>query len=475
MSCRRIACAASIFLTTLLFGVSLVVAEEDAKENAGSPRPNFVVVILDDVSPEDLGCYGHPHVRTPRLDDWAKGAMRFDAAFLTCSSCSPSRCSILTGRYPHATGAAELHQPLPAEQATIAGLLKQAGYYTACAGKWHLGEPAKKDFDLVVGGGASGCENWTKTLAERPKDRPFFLWLAAFDAHRPYQPGAIDEPHSIEEAVVPPYLPDVPATRRDLALYYDEISRTDRYFGEVIDELKRQGVYDETFVVFMADNGRPFPRCKTTVYDSGVKTPFVVSFPRLIDEGSVNRRLVSSIDLAPTIAKLAGLPKQATFQGKSLLPTLRDVNAGVRDYVYAEHNWHDYRAFERSVRSERWLYIANATPELTASPPADAVRSPTFQAMVVRERNGELPEEQRGCFVAPRQNEELYDVLADPHQLTNLAGEPAHAETLRKLRSVQQEWARETGDVPVEQVMPEKLTPDKFDRLTGEPLAKEKE
>jgi arylsulfatase A-like enzyme len=205
-----------------------------------------------------------------------------------------------------------------------------------------------------------------------------------------------------------------------------------------------------------------------------VQTPFVVSFPALIADGSVNRQIVSSVDLGPTIAELAGLPAQETFQGKSLTPTLKDAQTGVRDYVYAEHNWHDYRACERSVRNERWLYIANAAPHLTGSPPADAVRSPTFEAMVELEQKGDLPESQRGCFVAPRPEEELYDVVADPHQLTNLAGDAAHAQTLAKLRGVQREWARETGDIPIDQVSPDELTPDKFDRLTGMPLAKGK-
>lgn len=442
--------------------------------NAEEAKPNFVVVILDDVSPDDLGCYGHPHVKTPRLDAWAKEAMRFDAAFLTCSSCSPSRCSILTGRYPHATGAAELHMPLPADQVTFPGRLKEAGYWTASAGKWHLGPHTKKDFDLVAeGGGPSGCEKWLSTLKERPKDRPFFMWLAAFDAHRDYQKGAIDEPHHMADVVVPPFFPDDPAVRGDLAMYYDEISRADRFFGEVLDELKRQGVYENTFVLFMADNGRPFPRCKTTVYDSGVRTPFVVSYPPLVRAGSVNPQLVSSVDLAPTILELAGLDPQETFQGRSLVPTLKDAKTGIRDYVYSERNWHDYRAHERSVRDEKWLFIANATPELTASPPADAVRSPTFQRMV--ELVGEnLPPEQRQCFSVPRTPEELYDVVADPHQLKNLAGDPAHAETLARLRKAQREWAEETGDLPIDQVDPEALTPDKFHRTTGEPLGKKR-
>ena len=162
---------------------------------AADSRPNFIIMIADDVSPEDIGAYGHPHIRTPNIDAMARDGMRFDAAFLTCSSCSPSRCSINTGRYPHATGAAELHQPLPEAQVTFAELLKQAGYYTAAAGKWHMGPHAKRGYDKVTeGGGPSGCEAWVKTLQDRPRDKPFFLWLASFDAHRGYAKNTIARP-----------------------------------------------------------------------------------------------------------------------------------------------------------------------------------------------------------------------------------------------------------------------------------------
>ena len=141
-------------------------------------------MIADDLGWNDVGCYGHPHIRTPNIDRLARQGLKFTHAFLTCSSCSPTRCSIMTGRYPHSTGAAELHQPLPPDQVVFPGLLKTAGYYTASAGKWHLGPAPKVHFDAVVGGGPIGCENWVKTLKERPKDRPFFLWLASIDPHR---------------------------------------------------------------------------------------------------------------------------------------------------------------------------------------------------------------------------------------------------------------------------------------------------
>src|SRR5581483_1180673 len=129
---------------------------------------------------------------------------------------------------------------------------------------------------------------------------------ASTDPHRPYQSGAIEPPHDPKNVVVPPYLPNVPATREDLALYYDAISRLDRDLGVVLDELDRTGLAENTFIVFLSDNGRPFPRCKTTVYDSGIKTPFIIRWPRNVRGGDDCASLVSSIDIAPTLLELAG-------------------------------------------------------------------------------------------------------------------------------------------------------------------------
>ncbi|UCD50441.1 MAG: sulfatase [Phycisphaerales bacterium] len=425
-------------------------------------RPNFVIMIADDQGWNDVGCYGHSHIRTPNIDRLASEGLRFTHAFLTCSSCSPTRCSIMTGRYPHSTGAKELHQPLPADQVVFAELLKQGGYYTASAGKWHLGEAAKANFDTVAGGGPSGCERWIETLQKRPKDQPFFMWLAAIDPHRRYQPNTIAEPHGPEDVVVPPFLPDIPETRRDLAMYYDEITRMDGYIGRVLDELDRQGVADNTFVLFLSDNGRPFPRCKTTVYDSGIKTPFIARWPGHVPSGRVCDSLVSVIDIAPTIIELASLASSPTFQGESFVPLLRDSQTSTRQSVFAEHNWHDYRAHERAARSKRYLYIRNALPEVACTPPADAVRSITFQAMRKLRDAGKLSPAQQGCFVAPRTAEELYDVELDPYQLMNVAADPKYARVLAQMRSVHEAWARRTHDE-----IPSELTPDRFDRETG--------
>jgi arylsulfatase A-like enzyme len=449
-------------------------------------RPNVVVIIADDLAWDDCGAFGNAGVGTPNIDRLAREGMRFDRAFVTASSCSPSRASTLTGRYPHNTGAEELHWTLPPGQVTFVERLRAAGYWTAAAGKWQLGDGAKRRFDVVreadpsgfmlgtvkgrmtaEGPGAvqSGCDQWVPVLRDRPKDRPFFLWLAALDPHRDYQEGAIRRPHRPEDVTVPPYLPDVPEVRRDLALYYDEIGRLDHYVGEVLAELDRQHVAGDTLVVFLSDNGRPFPRCKTTLYDSGIKTPLIARWPGHVAPGGRCASLVSTIDLAPTILKLAGGEPSPSFQGKDLSPLLKDPKAKVRDMIFAERNWHDYAARGRAARSGRSKYIRNDDRDRPLTPPADAVRSPSFRALRRLRDAGELTPAQRACFVAPRPAEELYDLEADPHELHNLADDPKYAGVLDEMRRALSAWARETDDR-----RPEALSPDEFDRETGAPL-----
>jgi arylsulfatase A-like enzyme len=433
------------------------------------PPPNVVLMIADDLGAEDSGPFGNRAVRTPNLDRLARGGMRFDRAFVVASSCSPSRCSLLSGRYPHSHGAPQLHQPLPAGQPNLATLLRAAGYWTALAGKTHLGKDALSGFDVVnAGGGASGCEQWVATLRQRPRDKPFFTWLAAVDPHRDYQPNAIPDPHRPADVVVPPYLPDTPEVRADLALYYDEVSRLDRYVGEVLDELDRQGVANNTLVLFLSDNGRPFPRCKTTVYDSGCRTPLLARWPAgSVRAGSVTASLVSSIDIAPTLLGLAGVAVPAAVQGRGFGAVLRDPAAAHREFVFLEKNWHDFDDHARAVRSVRFRYVRNSYADVPMTPPADAVRSPTFQTILKLHDAGRLPPEQRTCFLSPRPAEELYDLDSDPHELRNVIADPRHADVLRSHRAALEGWIKETADR-----VPATRTPDGFDRRTGRALKK---
>lgn len=435
---------------------------------ADTPRPNFVIIIADDVSPDDLSPYDGK-AKTPNLQQLASAGMRFDRAFLTCSSCSPSRCSIVTSLYPHQTGAAELHQPLPADRVTFAQCLHEQGYYTAAAGKWHLGNAAQQGFDKIAGGKPSGCEQWVQTLAERPRDKPFCLWLAALDAHRDYDPKSLPNVNDPSSVSVPPFLPDTPEVRRDLANYYDELTRLDDYLGQVLAELERQKVADNTVVIFLADNGRAFPRCKTTLYDSGIRTPLIVRWPGKVKAGTVNEQLVSSLDLAPTVLEAAGVTPPKAFVGRSMVKLLSDAPADYqhRDAIFAERHWHDYAASQRAIRTRNFLYIRNDLPKHPRTPPADAVRSPTYVTMRALQADGKLAPEQATCFVSPAPSEELYDVQNDPHCLHNLAANSDQEGTLKQLRDRLTTWARETNDT-----LPSVFTPDKFDRSSGKPLEK---
>lgn len=454
-----------------LFFLLILPFAQPAVSQSGE-MPNIIFIIADDVSWNDIGCYGNPFVKTPNIDRLAREGIRFDNAYLTTSSCSPSRNSILSGRYPHNTGAAELHTPLPEEQIPFPLLLKEGGYHTVQAGKSHFGAPALRAFDKaweMKEAGRGGEERWVKCLRERPRDKPVFAWFASTDAHRKWQAEDFGTPQDPDSVLVPPFLADTRSTRKDLASYYDEIARFDHFVGEVLEELRAQGIEKNTLIVVMADNGRPFPRCKTRLYDSGIKTPLIVKWPEKIKPGSVSKSMVSAVDIAPTLMEIAGLKPVPAFQGKSFAGLFANPSLPIREHVFAEHNWHDYEAYERMVRTSEYLYIFNARPGLSNPGPADSNGSPSFDDLKQLRDEGRLTAAQNDVFMVPRPYEELYDCTKDPMQLVNLASLPAYQDILEKLRRELQKWQRETRDN-----IPENLTPDWFDRETGEPLGGEK-
>ena len=249
------------------------------------------------------------------------------------------------------------------------------------------------------------------------------------------------KPHTREDAVIPPYLVDTPETRDDLRQYYDEIQRYDRYIGLCVEELKHQGVLDQTLILVMADNGRPFPRCKTRLFDSGLKTPFVMHYPDLIESGQVCKSLVSSIDIAPTFLALAQVEIPPAVQGISFLPLLKNPEQTVRRFVFGEHNWHDFTAHERMCRSGNFLYIKNNRPDLPASQPGLAMaHGGAYQSLKQGFAAKTLSSPQMETFIKPHPAEELYDVTKDFHQLKNLAQHPEHGEVLRRMRALLQTW-----------------------------------
>lgn len=436
---------------------------------------NIIFIIGDDISWDDIGAYGNTKVKTPNLDRLAKEGLKFTNMFLTASSCSPSRASILTGRYPHNTGAAELHSPLPAHLKFFPELLRQKGYFTALAGKWHEGPATKRAYDTLLVNqtlnGEGGEEQWVNLLKSRPKQKPFFLWLSPYDAHRPWSKTTSGPQHDPDRDIqVPPTLIDDRETRQDLVSYYNEIARLDHYVGLLEKELAAQGLSQHTLLIFTADNGRPFPGSKTRLTDAGIKTPFLVKWPAGIRPGQTSQGLVSAIDIAPTLLELAGVQTGETFQGRSFAKLFKNPGQEFRKYVFAEHNWHDYEAYERAVRTKDFLYITNKRTHFDNGGPIDANQSPAAKALKAARQNGKLTPLQNDAFRVPRPAEEFFDNFKNPLQALNLVGNQAYASQIQSLKKVLNQWTRETGDT-----VPKELTPDWYDRATGAPLpAKDK-
>ncbi|MDA8990013.1 sulfatase [Opitutales bacterium] len=424
-----------------------------------SERPNIVFFIADDVSQGDFGCYGHPVIKTPHIDSLSANGMRFDNAYLTTSSCSPSRCSIISGRYPHNTGAPELHVRLPLEQVRFPELLREAGYYTVLSGKNHMFGNKDRAFDQITRGGGPGNEkDWVSHVQDRPKEKPFFFWFASTDAHRGWSISEEAPKYDPKDVIIPPYLVDTPVTREDLTGYYHEVSRFDHYIGLVTAELKKQGVLENTMIVVAADNGRPFPRCKSRMYDSGIKTPWVVHFPEVIKSPSATQSLISVIDLSATCLELAGVKSPECVQGRSFLPILEKAEIAIREVVFAEHNWHVYRNHERMVRFGDYLYIKNNFPNQPNLCYESDDHYPAGEELWKAHAADKTNPDQQQVFANPCPTEELFQVKKDPHQLRNLVSDEKHQKALKRARTLLSKWTKQTGDS-----IPDNPTPNRHD------------
>lgn len=441
-------------------------------------RPNIIFYITDDIGWNDLGVYGNPDVKTPHIDTLAESGMVFDNAYLTAASCSPSRASIITGRYPTSTGAPELSMrnraPMRADRETqpfFPRQLKEAGYHTIFSGKLHGHELHADTWDRTSGGEGPGLqEDWVALLQERDRSRPFFAWFASYDAHRhghltnsqrvknedldpvDIQTFVINDKAPVydpESIAVPPIYYDGPGTRQDLAGYYHSVSRADHYMGALIAELKAQGEYENTIIVHMSDNGRPFPRSKTFAYNSGMKTYLIVRGPG-VSAGRTGS-LVSAIDVGPTLLELAGVEAaDPRMQGISFAPVLRDPEAAVRDFAFAEHNWHVHPAHMRMVRYKDWMYIRNGMPHLRANCAESGMRFAAGKELWEAYRDGKTTPAQENIFQVPRPAEELYYLPHDPYQVNNLLDRDytvAEVDRIREyLRTALDQWAEEIGD-----------------------------
>lgn len=403
-------------------------ADSKAPADNQQKAPNFVILIADDLGWDDVGAYGNEFAHTPNIDQLSREGVRFTNVFLTSSSCSASRASILTGKYPQSNGLIHLHQPLPASERLVSHWLGEAGYYTAAIGKWHMGSNVISQFDRVIDERTgSGTQKWIPALRDRPRDQPFFFWLASRDPHRPHDSGSqFGDFYQPDAMTLPLGFVDGPNVRKDWLAYFQEISRFDHDVGRILSELDQQGVADNTVVIVMSDNGRPFHRAKTWIYDDGIKTPFIVFWPKGMGSSGDYRGMISVLDLAPTLLDLAGQSIPKDMQGKSFAGVLADRELRIREEIYAVRNWHGRNAHERAVRTEEYFYKENQYP-----PHGDCIKSgygstSPMKALQAAYKAGELNVVMRECFTKQRQAVELFRVSEEGLNFHNLAKEPEY-------------------------------------------------
>ena len=450
----------------LLLGLVAPVVAPAASPVASPDRPNILLLVSDDHSYPFLGTYGNPDVKTPVLDRLASEGMRFHRFFTGAPQCVPSRACLMTGRSPVAARMTRFSAPLPREEVTLPELLRQhAGYHTGICGRsFHLDGaiPKSPALDRIFE------ENKLRTFAERvdflntcgdeevaaqtagfldrrPADRPFFLWANFSDPHLPWNAPADLRPDPATLRL-PPHWPDLPGMREDLADYCAEVNRLDRTIGDVLEVLKKSGLYDNTLIVFCGDNGAALPHGKGSLYDPGSNVPFLVRWPGVVKGGGESRALLSGEDVAPTLLAAAGVAAGPRMTGRNFLPLLKAEPYTPRRHVFVERGSHGSSAhvrtdatsarfdLARAIRSDRWKLIYNCTPWVPYEP-VDSAARPAWQQMVAAAAAGTLPAPLvRTYFTTPRPVYELYDLDADPSELVNLSGRPETAAVEQELR-----------------------------------------
>jgi len=413
-------------------------------------RPNFVWIVADDMSP-DTGAYGVKQVHTPNLDRLAAEGCRYMRAYATAPVCSSSRSALILGCYQTTTGLhphdTENPQPLPAPYRHLPCLLREAGWFvtnaaapgvqrsgrTITKGKTHynFAHDPKEMFD---------GDDWRK----RKSGQPFFAQFQITEPHRPFPIPATFEEEKLRAIELPPNYPDVPLMRRDWYAYHRSVEVVDQRVGVILDQLRAEGVLDNTIVMFFADHGRPMPWGKQWLSVEGLQVPLIMCGPG-VGKGSVESRLVSLVDLAPSMLKLAGLTVPAWMEGRpilgsefpdrSMLFAARDRCGDAMDRIRAV------------IGRDSWL-VQNFNPELSrlnwsGYKEASYPGMPLFRVL---QSSGGLDNFQSKWLAPARPMIEFYDLKTDPQSLYDVSNDPAYAGALASMRRELDAWILASQD-----------------------------
>lgn len=440
----------------IIFALVLSVLSQIASR-ADPPRPNFLWLSAEDISPH-LGCYGDPHAITPNLDRLSEESIRYSHAFTTAGVCAPCRSGIITGMYQTTLGTHHMRgrAKLPAHVRPFPVVLREAGYYAS--------NNSKEDYQFTT-----PAETWNDSSRRAhwrgaKQGQPFF---AVFNFGGCHESGIADtakyqqvtaalspaqRQNAAELSTFPPYYPDTPAAREDWKRNYELITAMDQWAGDLIQQLKADGLYDDTIIMFWSDHGVGLPRAKRWLYDSGTHVPLIVRVPEKYrakgqpNPGTVFDELASSIDFGPTVLRLAGLEVPDHMQGQ---PFLGENCPAPREYVFGARDRMDERYdIIRMVRDKRFKYLRNYEPlkgyfQRMETPEKGA----TMKSLRRAHATGLLPPAAKQYFADSKPVEELYDTDNDPYEIHNLAEDPNYAEVLRRMRDQHVAWVKRTRDL----------------------------
>ncbi len=425
-------------------------------------KPNILLIIADDLS-KTIPLHGDSTISTPGMDAVARDGIVFDRAYCTASSCTPSRASLLTGKYPHQLAeGGNLRGHLPVEHENYTRILADNGYRVGLQGKgWGPGNFRAGGYEENPAG--KSYKSFEAFLKDQPADAPFCFWIGSFDPHRPYTPSLRKEMGIDSLKVnVPAWLPDDPLVRNDLLDYYAEAKRFDQTIEAAVALLKEKGMYENTLIVLTSDNGMPFPRVKANNYDMSTNIPLIIGWEGHVKKGARTEELISLMDLAPTFLSAAGVGVPESMEGKSLLEVMQNGKSGKqRTEVFTERERHAYvRAGNlgypmRAIRTDRFLYIHNLRSARWPAGDPENLESNRFfgdiddgpsKKLLMENEDDPTYTKFRLWSLEKRPEVEFYDLEKDPDQLHNLADDPAYTRVRDDLARRLKHWREKTGD-----------------------------
>jgi len=451
-------------------GLGAAVAQAGpAPTGVPAPRPNVLVILADDCTVHDLPLYGGKNARTPNLDAFAAQGLTFNRAYVGMAMCQPCRAELYSGQTPMRNGCAWNHSASRPETRSLPQHLGALGYRVGLAGKVHVAPKAAFPFEAVPGFDTSCTRDPTqphsldgvRAFMTRRADEPFCLVVALVEPHVPWVMGDRSQ-YPPATIALPPHLADTPKTREDFGAYLAEITYMDGQVGEILAALREAGLEKDTLVLFSSEQGSQFPGCKWTNWDTGLRTALVARWPGQVAAGRHTDAVVQYADVAPTLVDLAGgTPTDAAFafDGTSFAAVLRGAKDTHRTFAHGAHNnIPEGPAYPvRSVTDGEWRYIRNLTPDeiyiekhLMGLLGGGAPHNPYWPTWVATASdNPDTYRLVKRYMVRPA--EQLYHTAADPHEMTDLAGHPAHAAVKARLSAELDRWLAAQGDPGIPQ------------------------